>query len=293
MSWGVISEMGFITMQTTRLDESVLVARDILGLRETHRVGSASYLAADQFHHEIVYVESDKDAIDHISLAARDTDALAEVRRRVKDAGFPIVSDEPLELGVEQAFSFVGPEGFIFEIYVGLAREKRATPQYGPDRYGHVNLHPVDLERFKDFLVDILDFRVSDQIGTSAYFLRCNTDHHGIALIGGRGTLHHHAWQTQSIAELGKLGDRLNTSGYRLLWGPVRHGAGNNLAAYFREPSGAVIELYTDLEQIYDDDRPAKKWETEDMRWFNQWSDYRPDDFRTHGVLPAAKPADH
>jgi catechol-2,3-dioxygenase len=293
MSWGVISEMGFITMQTTRLDESVLVARDILGLRETRRVGNASYLAAGDFHHEIVYVESDKDAIDHISLAARDSDALAEVRRRVKDAGYAIVSDEPLELGVEQAVSFVGPEGFIFEVYVGLAREARTTPNYGPDRYGHVNLHPVDLERMKDFLVEILDFRVSDQIGTSAYFLRCNTDHHGIALIGGRGTLHHHAWQTQSIAELGKLGDRLNVSGYRLLWGPVRHGAGNNLAAYFREPSGAVIELYTDLEQIYDDDRPAKKWETEDMRWFNQWSDYRPDDFRTHGVLPAAKPADH
>jgi catechol 2,3-dioxygenase len=293
MSWGVISEMGFITVQTTRLDESVATARDILGLRENLRVGNAVYMAADALHHEIVYIEGANDALDHISLAAPNEEALAEIRRRVTDAGYPIISDQPLEQGVGRALSFVGPEGFMIEVYTDLERLPLDRPQYGPDRYGHINLQPVDVLKMRDFFVDILDFRVSDVIGTDGFFLRCNSDHHGIALLQGRGALHHHAWQTQSIAELGKLGDRLNRAGQRLLWGPVRHGAGHNIAAYFREPSGAVVELYTDMEQIYDADRPPIRWESDDMRWFNQWSDYRPDGFRLHGIMPVQTPADH
>lgn len=293
MSWGPIAGMGFVTIQTTRFDESVTTARDILGLRETRRIGDAAYFAAAGLHHEIVYVKSDRDAVDHISLEATDSDGIAEIRRRVTDAGYEVLSDRPLEEGVDEAMSFVGPEGFIFEVYTNLATETVGRPHYGPDRYGHVNLHPVDFERMRDFLTDILEFRVSDTIGDSAAFLRCNADHHGIALIRGRGSLHHHAWQTQSIAELGKLADRLDQSGQRLLWGPLRHGAGRNIAAYFKEPSGAIVELYTDLEQIYDDARPPIEWDADDHGWFTRWVDWRPEDFRSHGVFPAERPADH
>ena len=158
---------------------------------------------------------------------------------------------------------------------------------FGPDRYGHINLHPTDAKRMRDFLVEILDFRVSDVIGDDyAYFLRCNADHHGIAIIPGRGSLHHHAWQTQSIVDLGKLGDRLEILGGELIWGPVRHGAGHNIAAYYVEPNGVVVELYTDLEQIYDDLRPPIRWEAEDTRWFNRWGTYNGKDFRSHGIFP-------
>ncbi|MCY1250533.1 hypothetical protein D9M72_641810 [compost metagenome] len=78
----------------------------------------------------------------------------------------------------------------------------------------------------------------------------------------------------------------MNKLGRELIWGPVRHGAGNNIAAYFVEPSGNVIELYTDLEQIYDSTRPPVVW-GEDENWYNMWSNYRPVNFRAHGLMPA------
>ena len=131
--------------------------------------------------------------------------------------------------------------------------------------------------------------RGSDVIGDDyAYFMRCNPDHHGIALLPGKGTFHHHAWQTQSVADLAKLGDRLNKAGRDLIWGPVRHGAGHNIAAYYVEHSGAVVELYTDLEQIYDDNREPIVWGAED-NWWNMWSDYRPLDFRDFGIPPVVR----
>lgn len=289
MSWGLISAMGHVSIQTTDLSGSVFDATQILGLRETERTSDAVYLAAGNVHHELVYIESDVNGVDGFGLVAANGDALREIRRRVEDENFTIVSNKPRGVGVEDGFSFIGPEGFVFEIYVGMQENIALQQSFGPDRYGHVNFHPRDVGGMMRFLRRVLDFRLSDVIGDDfAYFMRCNPDHHGIALVRGEGTLHHHAWQTQSIADLGKLGDRLNKLGRELIWGPVRHGAGHNIAAYFVETSGAVVELYTDLEQIYDDSRPPVVW-GEEENWYNMWGEYRPLEFRKFGLAPASR----
>lgn len=286
MSWGLISAMGHVSIQTTDLASSVFDATQILGLRETERTSDAVYLAAGNVHHELVYVESDVNGVDGFGLVAANGDALREIRRRVGDENFTILSNKPRGAGVEDGFSFIGPEGFVFEIYAGMQENIALQQSYGPDRYGHFNFHPRDVGGMMRFLRRVLDFRLSDVIGDDfAYFMRCNPDHHGIALVRGEGTLHHHAWQTQSIADLGKLGDRLHKLGRDLIWGPVRHGAGHNIAAYYVENSGAVVELYTDLEQIYDDSRPPVVW-GEDENWYNMWGQYRPMDFRKFGLAP-------
>lgn len=284
MSWGLISEMGHVAIQTTDLTASVADATDLLGLRVTDRTPGGVYLSAGAVHHELVYVESSRNGIHAIGLVARDGNALNEIKRRVAAENFTIVSTTALSEGVEDGFAFVGPEGWIFEIYTGRTHSDPGAQGFGPDRYGHMNFHPQDVTGMMEFLRRVFDFRLSDVIGDDfAYFMRCNADHHGIALIKGEGKFHHHAWQTQSIADLGKLGDRLNRQGRELIWGPVRHGAGHNIAAYYVEASGAVVELYTDLEQIYDDDRAPVVWGGED-NWYNMWSDRRPEDFRTFGI---------
>lgn len=284
---GIISAMGHVAIQTRSFEDSIATARSALGLRENGRSGTDAFFAASNVHHELLYRESDIDAVDHIGLIAADAHSLGVAYQRVTAAGFPIISETPLEEGLNDGFAFIGPDDFVFEIYTEMAPAPVVEVGFGPDRYGHINLHPTNARRMKEFLVEILDFRVSDTIGDDfAYFLRCNADHHGIALIQGRGSLHHHAWQAQSIVDLGKLGDRLEILGGELIWGPVRHGAGHNIAAYYVEPNGAVVELYTDLEQIYDDQRPPIHWEFEDTRWFNRWGTYNGKDFRSHGILP-------
>lgn len=288
MTWGVISQMGHVAIQTTEFEKSLYDATKMLGLRETGRSGDTVFLAAANVHHELMYTKSNVDGIDHIGLVAADADALAEVRRRVDAAGYEIVSETPLEEGIGEGFAFDGPEGFVYEIYIGMAEDIASELSFGPDRFGHINIHPQDLAGYTTFLEDVLDFRISDRIMEDVgVFLRCNSDHHGIALIAGRGHMHHHAWQAQSIVDLGKLGDRLDYVDRQLIWGPVRHGAGHNIAAYFVEPAGGVIELYTDLEQIYDDDRAPVVWTTD--KWVNKWGTYRGDDFRSHGLFPVPR----
>jgi catechol 2,3-dioxygenase len=289
MASGAITEMGYLAMRTREYDESLELATQVLGLRVTHDDGDRAYLSAADRHHELVYVKGDTDGIDHIGLVAENPESLEIIRLRLEAAGFPILTRSPLERAIGEGFAVQGPEGYVFHIYTGMSAFRHGPAAFGPDRYGHINIHPQDATAMKDFLVEFLGFKVSDVIGQDfAYFLRCNPDHHGIALIKGRGSLHHHAWQTQSVADLGRLGDRLFALGRRLIWGPVRHGAGHNIAAYYVEPNGTVVELYTDLEQIYDLERPPIEWDADDRTWFNRWGVYNGEDFRSHGAFPVS-----
>lgn len=284
MSWGVIAQMGRVSIQTPDVDGAVAEAQTLLGLSETRRDGNGVNLAASDAGSELTYIEGSTNAIQSIGLRASDAESLAELRRRLRDNNATIL-DSPVSADAE-GLSFVGPEGWRFDVYLEPEQHPLGRGGLGPQRFGHINLHPTDVKRMASFLIDVLDFRVSDQIGDIAYFLRCNSEHHGIAILQGSGRLHHHAWQFRSTEDLVNMCDRLHEAGRDVIWGPVRHGAGQNIAAYYVESTGAVVELYTDMEQIYDDNRPAVIWGADD-NWYNLWSDARPLDFRSFG-LPTA-----
>ena len=47
------------------------------------------------------------------------------------------------------------------------------------------------------------------------------------------------------------------------MWGIGRHFAGSNFYWYLRDPSGAFLELYSDLDQIVDDEAWEREGRTE------------------------------
>jgi catechol 2,3-dioxygenase len=286
----VISAMGHVAIRVTDLDAAVWTATQIMGLRESERVDDTVYLTHGSPHHSLQYLGGATDGVDHIGLVASDASALEEIRRRVDRAGHEVISDTPLDVGIEEGFAFSGPDGFVYEIYIGMEDGQPTYPPTGvrPTRFGHVNLYSSDIEATRSFFEEILDFRLCDTVGDrEGFFLRCNVDHHGVAVLRGEGVMHHHAWEVESIADLGRLGDYLDDCGRHLLWGPVRHGIGRNIAAYFREPAGTVVEFYTDMERIYDEHSFVPRvWQTDDQRWYSFWAPMRNPEFRTYG-LPA------
>jgi catechol-2,3-dioxygenase len=151
-----------------------------------------------------------------------------------------------------------------------------------------VNLTVKDPDPIIGLLQRVLDFRLSDIVAGGA-FLRCNVDHHGVAVLPGPGMLHHHAWEVGSVVDLARLGDRLNAVGQYLAWGPLRHGAGRNVAAYFRDTTGTIVEYYCDMERIYDEDgHEPTTWDMEGQGWYSLWSPGIPEGFGEFGVPPAS-----
>ncbi|MFT4215077.1 MAG: VOC family protein [Microbacterium sp.] len=290
---GAVSEIGYVSMLTRDLSASLRNAADVFGLIETESTATKAFLTAQDTHHELVYTQADTDAVDHIGLGVDNVSELEAIRAKVDRGGFQIVSEQPIEDHVEQGFAFVGPEGYTWQLYVtdkGQSYRMRKRGSLTADRLGHVNIKSRNAPVMRDFLHDVFDFRVSDAIGIDNFFMRCNNDHHGIAIFSSTELgMHHHAWQAGNIMDLARLGDRLARRGARLAWGPVRHGAGDNIAVYYVEPNGAVIEYYCDMETIRDKDRPARTFDPDDLYWINQWDGQVPDGILDYGVAPVER----
>jgi catechol 2,3-dioxygenase len=288
----VIAAMSHLALRVRDLDAALDVSTRVMGMREVQRDERWTYLTCNSGHHVLQYTPDVVDAVDHIGLTASGPAGLAAVRERVSTHGLEIVSDRPLEPGFTDALAFVGPDGFCYEVGIGMTGGQPPYPGTGvrPSHLGHVNLHVPDVDGAVAFLRDVLDFRVSDVVDGRGVFLRCNSEHHAVAYLQGRGVLHHHAWAVPGIDDLARLGDVIDDLGGTLLWGPLRHGAGNNIAAYFAEPSGAVVEFYTDMEAILDEGAfNERTWTNEDPRWWSRWAKIRGPGFHEYGLPPAKR----
>jgi catechol 2,3-dioxygenase-like lactoylglutathione lyase family enzyme len=99
-----------------------------------------------------------------------------------------------------------------------------------------------------------------------------NVDHHGIGLVKGPAGMNHYAWQVENLAILGLLGDVLARNASRFIWGPGRHGAGENIFTYHFDPAGMVVEYYADLYQVWDERTYVPgEWSLDDYRGQNLW----------------------
>jgi catechol 2,3-dioxygenase-like lactoylglutathione lyase family enzyme len=86
-------------------------------------------------------------------------------------------------------------------------------------KLGHVVLNVRDVERSARFYTELLGFEVSDvypeeMVPGGMVFLRCNPDHHGIALVGSlkepaaNADLNHIAFDVATLDEVGGGGGR-------------------------------------------------------------------------------------
>jgi Glyoxalase/Bleomycin resistance protein/Dioxygenase superfamily len=85
-------------------------------------------------------------------------------------------------------------------------------------------------------------------------FLRCGVDHHTINLVETGSNKHFHtAFELRDWAHMQSACDFLSKNGYKILWGPGRHGIGHNLFTYHRGPNGLITELFAELDQMKDE----------------------------------------
>lgn len=271
----MIKAIGHVALQVPDLDASVDWAVQVMGLREVEREEGSVFLTHGPMHHSLQLIQGSRAALDHFALEADGPAALDRLRDALDRAGAPVLSEGPQEPGLGQALRFLGPSATVIEVYAGLEAGQPGYVPSGvrPRKFGHVTLKSSHVRELQGFLETVLGFRLSDDIGDGMLvFLRCNPDHHGVAIAAGADGLHHYAWEVEGLPELGRLGDLLDTQGRCFLWGPGRHGAGDNIFTYHHDPAGAIVEYYADMERIYDDAaHQPRRWDIADRRAANLW----------------------
>jgi catechol 2,3-dioxygenase len=280
--------IGHVALQVPDLAASVDHAVGTLGLRQTDAPGDGALLTANDKHHELQLTESGTPGVDHVGLEVSSEDELRGVRERAVAAGATILADEPLEPGLAHAIRIEAPLGLVFEVYTGMARSA-PDPAYllggHARKLGHVTFGVREKDDLVAFLIDVLGFRISDAVGEFNW-LRCDPDHHGIAVGSGfpADVMHHYAFELKGWSGMREYLDDLVLQDRRVIYGPGRHGPGYNLFTYLPDPAGAILEAYADLQRIEDDATyTPQDWERH-PNGVNLWGPLPPPDFGDYGL---------
>jgi catechol 2,3-dioxygenase len=146
------------------------------------------------------------------------------------------------------------------------------APPFQIGKIGHVALYVSDIERSLRFYRDVLGFYVSDvyeedMMPGGAVFLRCNVDHHGVALFkateanpAGAG-LHHLAFEVPALDDVVKARAHLRAHKVPIDFDGRRR-AGVQIAVEFRDPDNHRLEIFWGIDQIAAgaEARPAQEW---------------------------------
>ena len=204
------------------------------------------------------------------AFACRDADGLAMLRERVEAQRLPVMPS-PSPLFAPGAFAVRDPDGN--QVVFGLGQpEEPCKGLRGPLQ--HLTLATRDPVAIERFYVGKLGFLPSDRVVAgngvvNTVFTRSNHEHHTLACFRhDRQGVDHHSYEAGDWSVIKDWCDRMGDLNVPIMWGPGRHGPGNNIFIFIEDPDGNWIEISAELEVVHD--RPVKLWKHE-PRTLNSW----------------------
>ncbi len=206
-------------------------------------------------HHIVALHQRPKAGVVQVNFAAPDKVTVDALQAKAKAVGAKDVSDAaPLATpGGGYGFTFRDPDGFIHGVSSDVASHADATMATDrPFKLSHVVLNSDRVDDETQYFCDLLGFKLSDRT-ERMNFIRCSSDHHSIAIAKfGGPSLNHTAFEVPNFDALMRGAGRMKQNGFTVDWGVGRHGPGNNIFTYFREPNGLVVEYTAEVDQVDD-----------------------------------------
>ena len=250
-----IAALGYVGIETARLDDWTSVACEVLGLeRGDGRDDGAIRLRMDDQPARLILHPGSIDRIAYLGWEVTDLTALDELTAPLAAAGAEPrrgTPEETAQRNVGALLHATDPAGHALELFVPAERaqrEFRSPRSIGGFRTGELGLGHAVLEvdaltETVSFYTDVLGFRLSDQLAEVLYFLRCNPRHHsiGIAHIGGPPRALHIMLEVNSLDDVGSTFDVCLERGIRVST-LGRHTNDRMISFYLQTPSGFEIE---------------------------------------------------
>lgn len=305
MSPSPAGQLRSIAIGVTDLDAAERFYNDTWHLETVARTPDAAYLrGAGPFHHILSLHRSERPDVRNVTFSVADAADLDAIAARTPPAGGRVLSgpaplDEP---GGGDALVVADPQGRILRFVHGDERHAPRAPgdanrhahRDAPSRITHVVFNSADVAVAQRFFEEALGFRLSDRTRVMA-FMRCNSDHHSIALADAdTDTLNHIAFVMPDLDAVMRGAGRMSDAGWPIEWGVGRHGPGNNVFSYFVGPDDFVIEYTADVQQVDDSYRTGGP---SDWTWpagrFDQWGVSKPPSERIKRAQKTIRFTDH
>jgi 2,3-dihydroxy-p-cumate/2,3-dihydroxybenzoate 3,4-dioxygenase len=227
------------------------------GLIEVGTRGDTTYLRGTGAHHYAVAITAGPERRVLSTTLVGTREEIEPIWQRVQASSLahgPWV-EEFEEPGRGAGFCVAGLDGEPYRFMVERDPAPAALPEDGtrPVQLAHVVFNTPDRDAAVLPLVEVFGFQVSDRT-RRIHFVRCNEMHHVLAyqVATTSQSLNHVAFEMRDIDAVLRGMGRLKDAGCASVWGPGRHGPGNNVFAYFVGPFGACIEYTAEVERIDD-----------------------------------------
>jgi catechol 2,3-dioxygenase-like lactoylglutathione lyase family enzyme len=249
--------IGHAVFETKDIDRLTDHYTDMVGLTVAAKERDKVFLASRLGHLAVELRKGSEVGCRKLSFeVANDTD-LNEVAKNLGKNGVKAERSNDTAPGISNVLTFEDPKGTKIEIFTGWNTiGDGQTPKGIPvTKLGHVAFFTPDLQKTIDFYANVLGFKISDWIGDYFVFMRCNPDHHSVNFFKGEhARLHHIAFELADWNQMKTALDLLAKRKLDLAWGPVRHGPGHNISIYYRESDDQLVELFTDLDRMMDEE---------------------------------------
>ena len=227
------------------------------------KVNSESWLSIGP-ERKIIFTRGEKNNLLYAGFSCRDLQGLDELKIRAVSEKVQIKKSIS-EFFNDDAFAVTDPDGN--EIIFGLSSENSEKNSGLHAPLQHLTFASSNVEAFEDFYHNKLGFSISDRVihkdgSLATSFLRSNHEHHTLACFkSSKKGVDHHSYETGDWTRIKDWCDRFSNLGIKLMWGPGRHGPGNNLFIFIEDPDNNWIEISAELETMHN--RPLKNWPQE------------------------------
>ena len=243
------------------------------------RDGSIYLRGTGDEHHVLIISPGARPSVRLVGLGLADPATVDETAARLSERPEIRLLSQPRELtepGGGYAVRLVDPDGRVLELSAAVAPVEPidSGAAVRPVKLSHVVLNSARSGAFSQLLIDALGFQLADSMPHMRFY-RCSADHHSIAITRApHASLNHIAFEVPSREHVLRGIDNMTAHGFETVWGPGRHGPGNNVFGYFTAPNRQVIEYTAEVEQIPPgEDPPARMWLPEEISVRDPWAD--------------------
>lgn len=306
-----IAQCGSITLGTPDLEKSLGFFRDLLGMEVTHRTEDTAYLRGymELTHHSLILRRSEEPIVDAYSFRVKRREDVELFYNELQSQEIETVElPAGHETGRGEAIRFLWPgAGHPLELYYDI--DKPLAPQelrsklpsnssrrrgLGVRRIDHFNVQcrPGDMNAAEQWIRETLGFKRREYIHIPemqtlvASWMSVTPQVHDLALVANpfekAAQLHHVAFNLENHSDLLVAADILKDHDVQFDVGPGKHGIGQALYLYVRDPgSGHRVELYAGGYWILDPDFEAIEWTPatvkDGLTWFGDPLQMGPD----------------
>ncbi len=272
-----VRRISHATFDTPDLERQIDYYTGVVGLKPLAKDKDSALFVSRLGDLSVVLQRAVTPWLSKVAFQVAPQDELPALAKELEGEGIRSSIDQVSLPGIEKLLRFQDPKGTTIEIF----NESRAAAPVsgptavGPMKLGHIAFMMPDIHPCINFYQKVLGFRVSDWQEDFFCFMRCGTDHHTINFATGKSSrMHHMAFELKDWTHVLTACDHLGRMKVPISWGPGRHGISHNIFVYHRDPDDQMIEFYTDMDQMLDEELgyfDPRPWHTDQPQRPKVW----------------------